>query len=237
MWGPQGSSPILFCWPFCTCTWCPEGSLPIFVPLFLFHSFCSVDLFELTFRVPVTQCARVPTNFYSTVFVLFTFLHLHLESPPPNVWGPHQLLFHYNLFAVSPPIFNLLFLFHCFCSAVFVPLTFLHLHLGSLSPNVRVPTNVYSTVFVHCFCSTVFVPLFLFHCFCSTDLFALPLRVPVTKCLRVPTNFYSTMTFLHCPQQFLFLCFCSTIYIPLTLLHLQLSGGSLSPSNTVHNAY
>ena len=50
---------------------------------------------------------------------------------------------------------------------------------------------------------------FWFHSFCSADLFALALGFPITQCPRVPTNFYSIVTFLHCPYQF-----CSTVFVP-----------------------
>ena len=50
---------------------------------------------------------------------------------------------------------------------------------------------------------------FWFHSFCFADLFALALGFPITQCPRVPTNFYSILTFLHCPYQF-----CSTVFVP-----------------------
>ena len=116
----------------------------------------------------------------------------------------HPLLYPFNFCSV---VFVPLFLFCSFCSAIvvplyffryfcsaifcsvfFVPLTFLHLHLGSPSPNGRES-------------SPIFVPQFLFCRFCSADLFALALGVAVTQWPRVPTNFCSAifvpLTFLH----------------------------------------
>ena len=93
--------------------------------------------------------------------------------------------------AIFVPLFLFLplFLFHYFCSvfayfcsAIFVPLTFLHLHLGSPSPNGQ---ESYQFLFHQ----------FLFHNFCSTDLFALALGVPVTQWPTVPTNFCSADLF------------------------------------------
>ena len=97
---------FLFRWPFCTCTY-----------QFLFHNFCSADLFALALGVPITQWPRVPTNFCSAIFV-------------------SQFLFCWP-----------------FCTCTYQ---------------------------------------FLFHNFCSADLFALALGVPVTQWPRVPTNFCST---------------------------------------------
>ena len=229
----------------------------------MFHSFVPLFLF----------CNFLFCNFCSSIFVPLTFLHLHLGSPSPN--GQE-----------SPPIFVPLFLFcnflFCyFCFTIFVPLTFLHLHLGSASPNgqesppifvlpdrcypFKVQTLseqslwnipfythlIYVPQFLFCyFCSAIFVPqffvlLFLFHYFCSTDIFALALGVPITQWPRVPINFCSAifvpLTFCTCTYQFLFLnfCsadlfalaltnFCSAIFVLLPFLHLHL--GSPSPN-------
>ena len=65
-------SAFLFCWPFCTYTYSHHHPMSkalqsIFVLLFLF-----------------------------CIFVLLTFLHLHLWSPPPNIQGSFkQFLFHW----------------------------------------------------------------------------------------------------------------------------------------------
>ena len=110
---------------------------------FLFCCFCSADLLALALRVPITQCLKVPTNFYSAVFVplflfccfcstvfvpltLFCWPFCHLGSPltqcprvPTNFYSTMTFLHCSHQF-----------LFHCFCSAVFIPLTFLHLQLS-----------------------------------------------------------------------------------------------------------
>ena len=329
-WGPQ----VLFCWflfcgffstifiplwPFCTYTWegphhqISEGPHQFLFHQFLFHSFCSADLFALALGVPTTQCPRVPTKFYSTMtflccphqFLFHSFCSAVLFCWPycTCTWDPHH-----PMSEGSPTIFILLFLFCCFWSAVFVPLTFLYLYFGvpkgshqflfhwpfytctwgphypmfkgphqflfccfcstvfvlqflfcsfcstdllALALEVpegaqflfhsfwfhcpfcsctwcpkRVPTNFYSTVLVlqflfhwpFCTCTwglqgspPIFILLFVFCSYCSADLFALALGFPTTQCPRVPTNFYSTMTFLHYPHQFLFHCFCSAV--------------------------
>ena len=125
-----------------------------------------------------------PFNFCSTVFFL-DFIedafglngHSRIQSFCSAIFVP---LFLFHNFCSA--IFVLLTLFALalgvpvtqwptvptnFCSTIFVPLTFLHLHLGSPSPNGRESPPI-------------FVPQFLFHNFCSADLFALALGVPVT---------------------------------------------------------
>ena len=146
-----------------------QWSPPIFIPLFLF-----------------------------CIFVLLTFLHLHLRFPTPNVQeSPPIFVPHFcstDLYALVlrvsitqcpmvptnfySAVFVPLFLFR-----IFVPLTFLHLHLRSPTPNVQ-------------WSPPIFVPHF-----CSADLFALVLRVPITQCPMVPTNFYSAL-------------FCSAVFVP-----------------------
>ena len=133
-------------------------------------------------------------------------------------------------------------------------MTFLYLRLG---PHHLMSECPHQFLFC-CFCSIVFVSLFLFRSFCCSDLFALEVRVPphqlmsesphqflfrcfcspdhfaleLNQCTRVPTNFYSTMTFLHlrlgphhlmseCLHQLLFCCFCSAVFVLLTFLHLH----------------
>ena len=94
----------------------------IFVPLFLFCYFCSGAFLHLN---PIYHITWL-------IFVLLTFLHLHLPIFVP------LFLFRWGLF-----------LFYYFCSAIFVLLTFLHLHLPIFVP-----------LFLFCyFCSTIFVPL------------------------------------------------------------------------------
>ena len=136
------------------------------------------------------------------------------------------------------------------CSTVFVPLTFLYLHLGSLSPNGReFPTN---------FCSTIFVLLtFLFTCTWGTPspngqeyppIFVLPDRCYPFKVQTLNEQSLCNIpfcTYLIFVPQFLFqlkIFFCSTvfvllfpfsrilfnhfctlaIFVPLTFLHLHL---------------
>ena len=210
----EGPHQFLFCY-FCSTVFVPlfflltflhlhlgsPRSPPIFVPLFLFCSFCSTDLFALALRVPITQCLRIPTNFYSAVFVLLTFLHLHLGSPRVTTNFYSADLF---ALALRVPKGPQQFLCHCFCSAVFVPLTFLHLHLGgSMSEGLH-------QILFHCFYSAVFVLLFLFcwpFCTCTWS----PQESPPIFVLltflhlhlgspRVTTNFCTTVFV----QQFLF---------------------------------
>ena len=187
-------SAFLFCWPFCTYTCGPQHPIPkgpptTFVPLFLFH-----------------------------IFVLLgPFLHLHLWSPPPHVWGSSN---------------NFCYAHFLFC--IFVPLTFLHLLIGSPPPHVWVSSNnFYSAMtFLHCshivlFCCflfCIFVPLTFLHLLLGS----LSPHVWVSS-----NNFYSAMTFLHCSHIVLFYCFCSSDLFAL----VQLSGRSPSSSNTICNAY
>ena len=136
-------------------------------------SFCSTDLFTLALEVPkgphqFSFCCFVP-QFFVPLFCSTDLFTLALGVPE----GPHQ-----------------------FCSTVFIPLTF----CTYPSPNIQGSPPI-------------FILLFLFCCFCSTDLFALALGVPegphqfcsmvfvsltflhlpITHCLRVPSNFYSTV--------------------------------------------
>ena len=124
-----------------------------------------------------------------------------------------QFLFHYFCSTIFVP----LFLFHYFCSTIFVLLTFLHLHLGSPSPNGKeslpifvLPDRCYpfkvqtlneqSLWNIPFYTHLIFVLQFLFCYFCSA--------------IFVP--------------QFLFHYFCSAIFVLLTFLHLLL--GSPSPN-------
>ena len=87
----------------------------------------------------------------------------------------NQFLFRWGFFLFCYFFSTGPFLFRYFCSAIFVPLTFLHLHLPIFVP-----------LFLFCyFCSAIFVPLgpftlklkpifvplFLFRYFCSTGAF------------------------------------------------------------------
>ena len=135
LWVSEDSHQFLFCWPFCTYTYqclmvhtnfysaltflhLRLGSLssnvwvspPIFIPLFLFCSFCSPDLFALALWL-----SEGPHQFlFHWPFCTCTY---------PMSEGPHQFLFHYDLFALSTPIFIPLFLFCCFNSANLFALT------------------------------------------------------------------------------------------------------------------
>ena len=117
--------------------------------------------------------------------------------------SPHQFLFR-NF--CSTDLFCTCTYQFLFRSPIFVPLTFLHLHLGSPSPNGRqCPTN---------FCSADLFALaltqFLFCNFCSADLFALALGSPSPNGRQCPPIFVLlTFLHLHCPHQFLFRHFCS----------------------------
>ena len=119
---------FLFCWGL--------FALKPHLPHYLIDNFCSTDLFALAL-----------TNFCSATFVLlflFRWGVFALKLKPIFVrlflfrWG----LFFFRYFCSARP-----FLFRYFCSAVFVLLTFLHLHLP------------------------IFVLLFLFHYFCSAVAF------------------------------------------------------------------
>ena len=38
--------------------------------------YCAVTILHLDLTAPVTQCLRVPTNFYALIFILFLFLFI-----------------------------------------------------------------------------------------------------------------------------------------------------------------
>ena len=78
-----------------------------------------------------------------------------------------------------------------FCFTVFVPLTFLHLHLGSPSPNVQGSLPIFIPLWTFCTVSTNFVPLFLFHSFVLLTLLHLHLGPPQSNFWGSPNNFYS----------------------------------------------
>ena len=163
LWNIPFYTHLIFVLQFLFCSFCSAIFVPLFLfhnflfHNFLFHNFCLADLFALALGVPVTQWPRVSTNFCSAIFVPLTILHLHLGSPSPNSQESPpifvlpdrcypfkvQTLNEQSLWNIpfyTHLIFVLQFLFHyfcsaIFCSAIFVPLTFLHLHLGSPSPN------------------------------------------------------------------------------------------------------
>ena len=202
---------FLFCWPFYTCTYqilfcyfCSAGAFlhlnPI-LPHYLIDNFCSADsTHQFLFRWPVFV---PPTNFCSAIFVPPTnFCSADLFFvPPTNFVLP---------FLFRPPIFVPLFLFR---SPIFVLLTFLHLHLGSPSPNGRQYPPIFVPLTFFLFRPPIFVLLFLFcsPIFCSTDLFPLALGVPITQWPTVPTNFCSADLFFVPPTNF-----CSAVFVPLT---------------------
>ena len=148
--------------------------------------------------------------FCSAVFVPLFLFRWGLFALKPHL--PHYLIDNFcstDLFALAltkfcSAIFVLLFLF-CwafFCSAIFVLLTFLHLHLR------------------------IFVPLFLFHYFCSAGaFFALKLK-PIFVPLFLFRYFCSAGAFF-CSAIFVPLgLFCSAIFVllgpffvPLFLFH------------------
>ena len=146
------SAVILFCWPFCTCTWSPHHPMAESPHQFLFRYFCSAGAF-----------------LHLNPIYHITWQMLPLQSP--NIkWTKsvkHPLLYPFN-----------------FCSAIFVPQFF-----------------VPQFLFCWPFCTCTWGPhhpmaesphQFLFCNFCSADLFALALGVPVTQWPRVLTNFCST---------------------------------------------
>ena len=139
-----------------------------------------------------------PTIFVSLIFVPLFFvphfcsadlLHLHLWSPPPNVQGSS------NNFCSAD-----------FCSTVFVP-HFCSTDLFALTPVVlhHPMSKGPLTIFV----PLIFVLLFLFCIFVSLTFLHLLLGFPPPHVRESSNNFYSPMTFLHCPHQFLFPCLCS----------------------------
>ena len=106
-WTKSVEHPLLYPFNFCS---------TVFVPQFLFCYFCSA-IFVLQLFVPLFL--------FHWPFCTCTWGPHH-----PMAESPHQFLFRNfcsaDLFALA--LTN-------FCSAIFVPLTFLHLHLGSSSPN------------------------------------------------------------------------------------------------------
>ena len=208
---------FLFCWGLFALK-----LKPIFVPLFLFHYFCSTGAF-----------------FCSAIFVLLTFLHLHL---PIFVL---LFLFCWGLFALKlKPIFVPLFLFHwglflfCyFCSAIFVLLTFLHLHLPIFVPLFLFRWGLFALkphlphYLIDNFCSADSVHQFLFSwpfllfrppIFVPPFLFCSPIFVPLTFFLFCPPIFVPPFLF-HSPIFVLltFFLFCPPIFVLLTFLHLH----------------
>ena len=170
---------------------------PIFVPLFLFHwglflfryfcstgaLFCSaifvlLGLFSFRYFCS-TGAFFVPLflfcwglflfcYFCSAIFVPLTFLHLHLPIFVP--------LFLFRYFCSTGAFLHLnlnqsVFRYFCsagafFCSAIFVPLTFLHLHLP-----IFVPLFLFR-YFLFCwglFALKPHLPHYLIDNFCSTD--------------------------------------------------------------------
>ena len=151
----------------------------------------------------------------------------------------HPLLYPFNFCSA---VFVLLFLFHYFCSAIFVPqffvpqflfrnfcsADFLHLHLGSLSPNgqesppefylidvtlqspnIKLTKSVeHPLLYPSNFCSAVFVLLFLFCYFCSAVFVLLFLFRYFCSAIFVPQFFVPL---------FLFHYFCSADLFALAL--------------------
>ena len=201
---------------------CFFADLCIFVPLFLFCSFCSAifvplflfcwGLFALKPHLP----HYLIDNFCSAD--LFALALTNFCSTTIFVWlGFHLFLFH--RYFCSAGAF--------FCSTIFVP-------LGLFC----------SAIFFHYFCwGLLFLfhwGLFLFRYFCSTGAFFgsaifvpltflhlhLPIFVPLFLfrwglfALKLKPIFVPL--FLFCWGLFLFCYFCSTIFVLLTFLHLHL---------------
>ena len=234
---------ILFCFLFCCDLFAltlgespppdAQGSSQIFIlPVYILLIFILffIPLWPFctdTWRVPTTWCPRVPTNFYSTV----TFLYLHLESLHHLMSkGPHHFLFHFlfscDLFVLtlgwspppnvweSSPIFILPFILRIFYSTFYSTVTFLHLHLDG--PYHLMSKDLHQFLFCLVFCWFLFH--FLFHC----DLFGLEVSWPHFIPIFIPLWPFYTYTYF---------------YTAVTFLHLQLCGGSPSPSNIICNVY
>ena len=172
---------------------------------FLFRFFVPLNFLHLALGSPTPDVPRVPTNFLFRKF-LFRKLVPHFCSADlfalslgvPNTRcpkSPHQFLFRK-------------FLFRKFLFRIFVPLTFLHLALGSPTPDVRESPPI--------FCSANFCSAFLFRFFVPLTFLHLALGSPTPNVRELPTNFCSAITFLHCPHHFLFRYFCSADLFALT---------------------
>ena len=177
IWCRSLSKSVFFCWFVYFCS-------AIFVPQFLFCYFCStifVSTWAFLHLNPIYHI--LIDNFCSAD--LFALARL-----------PILFLFCYfcsAIFVLLGPFFVPLFLF-----AIFVLLTFLHLHVTNFVPLFLFHWGLFALILKTNLCSaqflfrwgTFFVLLFLFHYFCSTDLFALAL-----------TNFCSAifvLLFLFC---------------------------------------
>ena len=168
-------SQFLFCCPFCTCTWHPRHLMAKSPHQFLFHNFCSAHQFLFCWPfctcigIPITQWPRVPANFCSThqflfrspIFVLLTFLHLHL-----SIFVPLTNFCSADLFALALTNFcsAYQFLFRWpFCTCTW----------GTRHPMADSAPPISTDLFTLALSPPIFVPLFLFCHFCSTHLFAL----------------------------------------------------------------
>ena len=88
---------FLFCWPFCTCTWGLRHPMVESPHQFLFHNFCSADLFAL-----------VLTNFCSIIFVPQFLFHWPFCTCTWGLCHPmadsaHQFLFHWPFCTCTVP--------------------------------------------------------------------------------------------------------------------------------------
>ena len=168
----------------------------LFRLIFVLLTFCSAEVFALTPVVPTTTCLMVLQQFlFHSLFVphfcstdLFA---LTSKVPTTTCLRILQQFLFCSIFVLP---FCSTFLFH-----IFVLLNFLYLPLKSPPPpHVQGFSNNY--------CSAHFLfHIFVLQTFLQLLLGSLPSHVWVSY-----NNFYSTMTFLHCPHQVLFRCFCST---------------------------
>ena len=164
---------FLFCWHFCICTWGPHHPMAESPHQFLFCKFCSADLLHLHLPIFVPQflfCWPFCTCTYQFLFCNFCSADLFaLALGVPFTQWPRV-----------PTNF--------YCSTIFVLLTFLHLHLGSPSPNGQEFPPIFVPQYLFCwpFCTCTWGPRhpmaesphqFLFHWpFCTCT-------VPINFCL------------------------------------------------------